>query len=853
MKILPLILLPGLLMPVFGDFQVAWEQPIKGISTLDAAHGDIDGDGDIDICLIQLEGEGTVLLNDGSGHFSASSTAAPLPAGGAGKLGDVDGDLDLDLVIASHFGPCKVLLNDGSGNFTDSGQALGGNYSRTSMALVDIDHDLDLDAVFPSNSSDHPSEIWINNQSGSQPGVFTNSGQVIAMAFVQGVTVADVNNDTHPDIALAINGPNKIWLNNGSGIFTESPTALGSGTTFDIAFADLDGDTDLDAYLADGFNPPFEDDNEVWFNDGAGNFSNGGQSLGDNYSFCVVLGDVDGDGDADAVVGNNVTQPNTIWLNNGAGSFSLAPVTLGIGRAIQIVAADLDGDTDTDYFLAVNGFGSEVWKRVPAGQGGPVKDTGQRLGGGSASGVASGDFDGDGDLDVALANVTGITTILSNNGAGQFTATADLANGFGNNCGDVAAGDLDGDNDLDLYIANNQYSGSADLADRVWFNDGTGQFTEGPQLLDAANGSSVELVDIDGDLDLDAIVGISGQDRIYRNDGAGSFTGEDALSATQTSGITVGFLNADSHPDVFVSSYAGPSSVWLNDGSGGFVKTAQDIGTGFTNSAVLADFDGNGSTDIFAANIIGGGKLWTNDGSGSFTQSGQAFGPFSIRSAAAIDLGGDGDMDLWIGKQQGSGVADEVWLNDGSGSFTLDGGFGLRNTSAVVAGDFNDDGDLDIFAASIDGDHVLWAEGTAEVQAYAESFGLAGTDTDPFEDPDGDGVLNYEEMAFNMNPNLADASTINHLATATKGLPTIEIVPDGASYKFIARSIRRAGSAVLDYRLEAASSLVFGSPPAGVTSSDTPLNADYVRTTFEFVVPAGTPVQFGRLNVLYSP
>ncbi|QTN34060.1 VCBS repeat-containing protein [Akkermansiaceae bacterium] len=859
------ILLTGLSLiaslAALAEFQVAWAEKIKGTTAIDSTSADVDDDGDLDVCLIHLVDEGTVLLNDGSGVFTQSPTAAPLPAAGAAQLGDLDGDGDPDLFLATHLGPCKVWLNDGSGNFSDSGQSISGSYSRVAVSLADLDGDNDLDVVLPANSPMSGStviytEVWLNDGNG----VFTDSGQQLGSAFAQSSTVFDVNGDTFPDIALSINGQNKLWINNGSGVFTLSATQLGGGTTFDIQFADLNGDTFPDAFVADGFNPPFADDNEVWFNDGNGTFTNSGQSLGDGYSFCVVLTDLDNDSDIDAVVGNNTTQPNEVWRNDGTGTFTLAPVTLGINNAIDIEAADFDGDNDTDFFLAINGYPSELWNRVPVNQGGPIKDSGQRFGSSSASCLAQGDFDGDNDIDIAMGNGGGIVRILRNNGAGQFRDTPNpLPNGFGNNNGAIGAGDFNGDNFIDLLVVNNPRGGNADLADRVWFNDGTGRFTMSPQLIGAENGGCVAIADVDGDNDLDAIVGNApygfgaGQNRIYRNDGTGTFTPYDALGTGNTRGIAVGLINNDAHVDIVVGSIDLPTTIWFGDGTGNFTDSGQSLGTGNTRAVLLGDFDGSPGLDVLCANSSGGSKLYTNSGSGTFTESAQVFTGNNTTSAAAFDLEGDTDLDLWFGRGFFSNP-DQLWTNDGSGSFVLETPtYGSQTTEAVIAADFNGDGDMDIFVASQAGDHILWAQGAAAVQAYAESFGLTGTDTEPFEDPDLDGVSNYEEYAFNMNPNLADSAVIGNFATATKGLPVFRVEVNGSNRAFVAETIQRIGADVIDYRLEAATNLVFGAPPAGITVTSNPFNANYQRTTYRYDIPSPPPAHFGRFRVLYSP
>ena len=130
-----------------------------------------------------------------------------------------------------------------------------------------------------------------------------------------------MDDDGDLDAFVANNGqnkhqPNKMWLNDGSGSFTNSGQSLGSSLSSDALLGDLDGDGDLDAFVTNRDNQP----NKVWINDGSGNFTEG-QSLGASYSLDVELGDVDDDGDLDAFVANE-GQGNKVWINDGSGNFT---------------------------------------------------------------------------------------------------------------------------------------------------------------------------------------------------------------------------------------------------------------------------------------------------------------------------------------------------------------------------------------------------------------------------------------------------------------------------------------------------------------------------------------------------
>jgi len=134
--------------------------------------------------------------------------------------------------------------------------------------------------------------------------------------------MGDLDGDGDLD-AFVVNSvqANRVWLNNGSGVFSDSGQALGPSSGYGVSLADLDGDGDLDAFTANR-----GEGNKVWLNNGSGVFSDSGQSLGSAESSGVNLGDLDGDGDLDAFVANNSTpyngQPNKVWLNNGSGVFS---------------------------------------------------------------------------------------------------------------------------------------------------------------------------------------------------------------------------------------------------------------------------------------------------------------------------------------------------------------------------------------------------------------------------------------------------------------------------------------------------------------------------------------------------
>ncbi len=343
------------------------------------ALGDLNGDNYPDAFVVNAHcNPNTVWFNDGSGTFTDSGQRLgliPDPAypedyapSRRVSLGDLDGDGDLDAFVANGGNQADtVWFNDGAGTFTDSGQRLGfgidplyptGYTTSHGLALGDLDGDGDLDA-FVANADETPNTVWFNNGSGS----FSDSTQRLGGAVCsKSVALGDLNNDGHLD-AFVGNGNgsiNAVFLNDGTGTFSllTQPDFTDDTTAHDVALGDLDGDNDLDVYVARGLSEP----DQIWFNDGAALFSNSGQALGgDLCSHGVALGDVDGDGDVDAFTVKAAGEANQLFLNNGNGQFSPA-ATMGQSSSHGVGLSDLNSDGTLDAFVAnANGEPNKVW------------------------------------------------------------------------------------------------------------------------------------------------------------------------------------------------------------------------------------------------------------------------------------------------------------------------------------------------------------------------------------------------------------------------------------------------------------------------------------------------------------
>ncbi len=337
------------------------------------------------------------------------------------------------------------------------------------------------------------------------------------------VELGDLDGDSDLD-AFCINTdmggggtlPSKVFFNSGTSGFTNSGQLIGNTISMDVALGDLDGDGDLDAFIANT-GPSGSEPNAVWFNDGSGGFTLN-QSLGAAGSTCVDLGDLDGDGDLDAFVGN-VNASSDILLNDGTGTFTITPQTVMCSSPYGIALGDIDGDGDLDVFVANFGQMTYDSNQVFFNDGtGTFTDSGQALGTGQSFSVDLGDLDGDGDLDVFVANLSlGSPPCRTyfNNGTGVFTSGQNLGTEplFYSGC---SLGDMDGDGNLDAIVSAVSSNGLI-----LFRNTGSGTFAESGQIIGFNGGYGVATGDLDGDDDLDIYLCTTetSTDEVWLNEG----------------------------------------------------------------------------------------------------------------------------------------------------------------------------------------------------------------------------------------------------------------------------------------------------------------------------------------------
>ena len=555
-----------------------------------------------------------------------------------------------------------------------------------------------------------PNRVWWNNDGeftfAQVPDELGNSG-------TYSVVLGDVDGDGDLDLVAGNEGPNLVWRND-DGIFTDSNQPLGNNSTQSVALEDVDGDRDLDLVAGNGGGDETYRANRVYRNDD-GRFGFILDEVGASNTSSVVLGDIDGDGDSDLISGN-FEAFNQVWLNDGSGKFrDNDPLddTDTDWRTVSLALGDIDGDGDDDLIVGNSKGQDSVWRNNEG-----VFNRVQQFGYRSTTDVVLADVDDDGDPDLITANSpkepNRVWLNNINNMPGEQGVFTDSGQLLGNSdTQSVKLEDVDGDSDLDLITAN--IFGQ----NRIWLSSGrtpqAALFVDSLQVLGISATRSVALGDIDGDGALDLIAGNSGvsefeqQDRVWRNDDGG-YTEVQQLSETDTQSVALGDIDGDGDLDL-VSGHDGPNRIWRND-DGNFTEVLPPLGDSNTQSVALGDIDGDDHLDLVTGND-GPNRIWLNDGLGNFTVVEPPLGDSNTRSVALRDIDGDDDLDLISGNAEGQ--PNRVWLNnvynspERKGVFTeAELGLGGSSTWSLAVGDVDSDGDPDFVAGNNDGANQVW-------------------------------------------------------------------------------------------------------------------------------------------------
>jgi hypothetical protein len=390
---LALLVLVALSLFAYHFFMVMTDSYGTFYSATDLA--DLDSDGDLDVILhnVRQEGEFTAFggatpwLNQGNGEFGARRLEQDTAGGGwDSAAGDVDRDGDVDLVVFMGY-QLRLLLNQGGaqggqvGDFRISRNILGpersGQYG--SVILGDLNNDDLLDGVVvaccgrlftmdPGDDSPNVSGVWINEWSHEgRLGQFSVLSALNGLA-VRGAALGDLNGDGSLDLYAAVITPSggrngdpadRILFGDGLGNFVDSGQRLGETDSTAVALGDLDGDGDLDALAGN------ESGATIWINQGEaqggkeGELTSFEQGISGERTKAVFLSDLDGDGDLDALVAG--IRRAILWLNDGQAAFTRSSQRFGYSKRYGLAVGDFNGDGRLDIFAAAYDDDFRVW------------------------------------------------------------------------------------------------------------------------------------------------------------------------------------------------------------------------------------------------------------------------------------------------------------------------------------------------------------------------------------------------------------------------------------------------------------------------------------------------------------
>ncbi len=585
-----------------------------------------------------------------------------------------------------------------------------------SVETGDIDGDgaLDIAAIAVSSTTLY----WWR---GGGDGSFTRL--VVASSVDSGsdVEIVDVDGDGDADLLVSATGASDAigWYENDGTPLDGGWTLRLIATSFDgaasVAVGDFDDDGDLDAVGA----ATNAGEIAVALNNGTGipTYETVDDSLAE--ARWVAVGDVDKDGVDDVAAASRGASGEVAWYSRDAADTWTKHDIADLEEAASVELADVDRDGDLDALVAAADEAAIRWYEND-GSGGGWDINGV---GGAVDTVAAAlahDLDFDGDLDVLFGEYEGDEVAWwENAGLGDGSAwslhTVDAAftGPF-----DVAVGDADGDGDGDLFAV------SPSLGDLAWWEN-LSIHRSAMYRDDLAAGAvdwsnDLEVVDVDGDGDLDFFVADRGNEVLAwseNDDGdATSWTVHEIEDSITVEALAAGDFNRDGILDV-AGCTAAAISWWESDGVGGWTHHSVPSTELLCQALKAADFDRDGDLDLFKGSYGTGFEWYTNtDGvGGTWTETAAGGGAtWDADSMAIADLDGDGDLDI-----AASTDTSFVWMEnliDSHGFINFEqvisGGL-LISARSIAVGDIDGDGDQDLAGVLQTDDLVIWFENTA--------------------------------------------------------------------------------------------------------------------------------------------
>lgn len=291
-------------------------------------------------------------------------------------FGDIDNDGDQDLYIVKggryEMEANRLLVNE-NGRFVDRtrGSGVDSKEFTYSAAFADIDNDGFIDLYLANSGVGAKNTLYRNNGDTTFTDI-TDSAGVGDRSWSWSAVFSDVNNDGYQDLYV-VNGrypggePNHLYMNNGDGTFQDASRSSGvddGNWGLGAATADVDNDGDFDLFVSNFTGP-----NKLYLNNGSGIFTDVSEKSGladEGWGKGPTFGDIDHDGDLDLYEGDG-KHANKLYINNGSGVFNDAAESNPLlknetARTQGTVFADIDNDGDLDLYVVNWGAGNRLYR-----------------------------------------------------------------------------------------------------------------------------------------------------------------------------------------------------------------------------------------------------------------------------------------------------------------------------------------------------------------------------------------------------------------------------------------------------------------------------------------------------------